>query len=118
MANKIALLGLEFHGYHGVHPEEGKLGARFVVDVEFGLDLDGGGDDLAGTVDYSAVYRLVREEVEGPRCHLIEALANRVADRLHAGFPRMRRLLVRVHKPHAPLGGVFRDLYAEVARER
>jgi len=25
---------------------------------------------------------------------------------------------VRVHKPHAPIAGIFRDVYAEVTREQ
>lgn len=116
--DRIVLTGLEFHGYHGYHPEEARLGARFVVDVELCLDLSGVGDDLAKTVDYSQVYQLVRDEVTTRRFYLIEALANSVADRLVEGLPQVAMLTVRIHKPHAPLAGVFRNLYVEVNRSR
>ena len=112
------LAGLEFFGRHGVFAEEGRLGARFAVDLELGLGLAGIGDDVEATVDYSAVYESVRHEVTVGRFRLIEALANRIAERLLAEHPRLERIVVRVHKPHAPLPGVFRDVFAEVDRAR
>lgn len=115
--DRIVLEGLEFHGYHGVFPEEATFGARFVVDVELGVTL-GGDDDLASTVDYSAVYRMVSEEVTERRFRLIEALAHAIAHRVLADLTAVREVVVRVHKPHAPLPGVLRDVYVEIARTR
>ncbi|WP_293171174.1 dihydroneopterin aldolase [Oceanithermus sp.] len=114
---KIALVGLEFYGRHGVKPEEGALGARFIVDVELEVAFEGKGDRLTATVDYAEVHRLVAEVVTRERFYLIEALADHLAERLMAAFPRVERLVVRVHKPHAPLQGVFRDVYAEVTKK-
>lgn len=116
--DKLVLTGLEFHGFHGYHPEETTLGARFIVDLELMLDLAGVGDELSRTVNYADVYQRVAQEVTGERHRLIEALANRIAARLMAAYPQLEALRVRVHKPHAPLPGVFRDLYVEVSRER
>ena len=116
--DKIVLAGLEFFGRHGVRDEENQLGARFVIDVEMCLSLEGIADRLADTVDYSAVYEIVSHEVTASRYYLIEVLANRLAEQLLEQQPRINRLIVRVHKPHAPLKGVFRDVYAEVTRTR
>lgn len=116
--DKIVLTGLEFHGYHGFHAEEAKLGARFVVDVEIGVDLAAVGDDLEKTVDYGAIYRLIQKKMTEHRFYLIEALANHLADEVFASCMSIKTLLLRVHKPHAPLAGVFRDLYVEVNRSR
>ena len=113
--DRIVLQGLEFHGYHGVFPEEAKFGARFVVDVELRTVL-GEDDTLASTVDYSAVYRLVAEEVTERRYRLIETLAQAIARRVLSDVPRVEQVTVRVHKPHAPLPGVVRDVFVEVAR--
>jgi len=115
---RIALTGLEFYGHHGVKPEEGALGARFIVDVEMEVAFEGGGDRLAATVDYAEVHRLVAGVVTGERFYLIEALADQLAERIMTAFPRVESLVVRVHKPHAPLPGVFRDVYVEVAKRR
>ncbi len=116
--DKLVLKGLAFHGHHGYHPEEAALGARFIVDVEMTLALDEVEDELAHTVNYADVYACVAREVTSKRYRLIEALANHIAARLWASYPQLEALTVRVHKPHAPLPGVFRDLYVEVNRAR
>jgi dihydroneopterin aldolase len=82
------------------------------------LELEGLADRLENTVDYGAVYEIINREVTDSRYYLIEVLANRIADRVFEEQPRIQRLVVRVHKPHAPLKGVFRDVYAEVTRAR
>ncbi|MBS1810075.1 MAG: dihydroneopterin aldolase [Acidobacteria bacterium] len=116
--DKVVLSGLEFYGRHGVHDEETKLGARFVIDLEMYLSLEGIADCLKETVDYGAVYETVKHEVTVSRFYLIEALANRIAEQVFASQPKVQRILVRVHKPHAPIQGVFRDVFAEIFRER
>lgn len=116
--DKVVLSGLEFYGRHGVHDEENRLGARFVIDLEMFLPLAGIADRLKETVDYGAVYEIVKQEATVSRFYLIEALANRIAEQVLEKHPRITRLMVRVHKPHAPIQGVFRDVYAEVIRER
>ena len=115
---KIALEGLEFYGRHGVKPEEGALGARFLVDVILEVGFEGKGDRLDATVDYAEVHRLVADAVTGKRFYLIEALADSIAGKIMDTFKNVIALTVRVHKPHAPLPGVFRDVYAEVSRTR
>jgi dihydroneopterin aldolase len=115
---EIALLGLEFYGRHGVMPEEGRLGARFVVDLWLEVAFEGKGDRLEETVDYAQVYVLVEEVVRHRRFYLIEALADHLAEALLQAFPRLLGVRVRVHKPHAPIPGVFRDVYAETQKRR
>ena len=41
--DKIYVNQMEFYGYHGVFPEETKLGQRFVVDVIVETDLSKAG---------------------------------------------------------------------------
>jgi dihydroneopterin aldolase len=111
------LVGLEFHGYHGVFEEERLFGARFVVDLEMRLRLPAE-DDLSRTVDYSRVYALVQREVTERRYRLIEALASQIARSLLTSEAQIEQVIVRVHKPHAPLPGVLRDVFVEVTRDR
>ena len=117
MNDKIVLEGLEFHGFHGVFEEEATLGARFIVDVEMTTRISGE-DNLATTVDYSKVYALVEQEVTEKRYDLIEALAHTIAARVLDEHPRVTQITVCVHKPHAPLPGVVRDVYVQVVRDR
>ncbi|KAK4721164.1 hypothetical protein R3W88_011397 [Solanum pinnatisectum] len=57
--DKLALRGLKFHGYHGVKPEETKLGQKFLVDVDAWMDLRSAGksDCLSDTLSYTDIYR-------------------------------------------------------------
>lgn len=109
----ILLQGLTFYGYHGVNPEERRLGQRFVVDLTITLALAPAGttDDLSQTINYSQVYRLVREIVEGPPCNLIEAVAERIAQAILARTPA-REVQVRVSKPWAPVTGMTTGIVA------
>lgn len=118
MQGRLVLQGLVFHAYHGHCPEEAVLGGRFVVDVEMQLSLAQIQDDLSGTVDYAQVYEMVRQEVTGQRRRLVETLADQIAERLWQSYPQLEALTVRVHKLHAPLPGLFEDVYVEVDRRR
>lgn len=116
--DRILLEGLTFYGYHGVNPEERVLGQRFVVDVTLSLDLRPAGqsDDPAKTINYATLYEIARRVVEGPRCSLIETLAERLATAIltEAGGTAVR---VRVSKPWAPIkGGHVGNVAVEVYR--
>ena len=110
--------GMAFFGRHGVFPAERELGARFTVDVELEADLAAAGtsDRLDQTVNYAKAYELVKDVVEGEPCHLLEAVAERIAARL-LELPRVERATVRVHK-RPPLEGEFRSFGVEVTRPR
>jgi len=52
---------------------------------------------LSDAVDYDALYKTVREVVEGKSFHLLEALAASTADLILERFP-IRRVRVRIAK--------------------
>ena len=106
--DKIVLTGLHFYGYHGCLPEEKRHGQPFHIDLVLETDLERAGqtDDLTQTVDYSAVYGVVKAVVEGPSYDLIERVGQVIADRILAQFPLVQALTVTVHKPQAPIGGL------------
>ena len=112
--DEILLDGMQFYAYHGVNPEERILGQRFSVDVAMAVDLRRAGqsDDLADTVSYSEVYRLVRRIVEGEPRNLIEAVAEGIARAILDGFPAVAHVTVTVRKPEAPLRGAILDAAA------
>jgi len=81
---KVELRGLELHGYHGVLPAERERGQRFILDICFepAGELAATSDDIRDAVDYRDVVVLVRDVVEGPAFHLLEALVTALADTL------------------------------------
>ncbi|WP_308547305.1 dihydroneopterin aldolase [uncultured Selenomonas sp.] len=118
--DRISLEGMRFYGYHGCLPEERARGQVFLVDVVLTLPLAAAGasDDLAATVNYAEVFALARSVVEGAPCRLIEAVAERIARGVLARFARVEEVRVTVHKPAAPLPGLFRDAAVTVVRAR
>jgi dihydroneopterin aldolase/2-amino-4-hydroxy-6-hydroxymethyldihydropteridine diphosphokinase len=111
---------MSFYGHHGVLPEERKIGQRFLVDVTLNADLYEAGvnDRLDQTINYAEVYTQVRRIVEGPPCQLIEAVAQRIADRLLSRFPTVVFCKIRVIKPDPPIAGYFDSMAVEIDRER
>jgi len=109
--DEILLEGMRFYAYHGVNPEERALGQRFTVDVVLAVDLrrPGQSDDLADTVSYSAVYKVVRGIMEGRSRQLIEAVAEEIAAAILTEFPLVARVIVTVRKPEVPMKGSMLD---------
>ena len=107
--DRIALSGMKFYGYHGCLTEERAKGQEFYVDVNLALSLRRAGksDELKNTVNYAAVFEIVKSIVEGQSYHLIEAVAERIADTVLERYPEVRTIEVTVHKPSAPLPGNF-----------
>lgn len=121
ISDEVLLEGMRFYGYHGVHPEESRLGQRFVVDVALAVNLRSAGqtDDLAHTVSYSAAFAEIRRVVEGEPRHLIEAVAEEIATALLALDSRIQQVRVRVAKPEAPVRGSILDAVAvNITRRR
>jgi dihydroneopterin aldolase len=119
MLDRIELCGLRVRGYHGVLAEERRDGQLFGVDVAVETDVSAAAssDDLADTVDYSALARQVETIVAGEPVDLLETLAVRIADSC-LGHPGVQAVDVAVHKPHAPIGLPFDDVVVRVRRTR
>ena len=118
--DKIQLEGLVFYGFHGISPAEQELGQRFVVDLEVQRDLRPAGlsDDPADTINYSRMYRLVKEIMEGPSRKLLENLAESVAQGILENF-EVATVRVRVKKPEVPMkGSILSHASVEIFRER
>jgi 7,8-dihydroneopterin aldolase/epimerase/oxygenase len=106
MIVEISLQGLEFFSRHGWLEEERKKGGKFIVHIKMEADIAGAmtHDDLSGTVDYSAVYEVVKQEMD-VSSRLLEHLAGRIANRIRSDFPTILTLHVEVRKMDPPIGG-------------
>lgn len=113
----IHLKGLEFFGYHGLLREEQALGQRFVVDADlFPKQWIKGTDSINDTINYAEVYQVIKECVESKRYNLLESLAEEMASKILGLFP-CSKVRIEVHKPSAPIPGIFRDISVEIIRE-
>lgn len=118
--DKISLHRMEFYGYHGVFPEENKLGQTFLVDAELFLDLSAAGrtDELERTVNYAEAYERIRLTMEGRIFRLIESLAEAIASDLLHRYTVIQEITVRVTKPRPPIKAHFDGVTVEIRRKR
>lgn len=117
--DRLAVLGMEAVGHHGVLEDERRDGQVFRVDLTLGLDTRPAArsDDLHETVDYGSLGAAVRQAIETDPVDLIETLAQRIAD-LCLEDPRVEWTEVTVHKPHAPIEATFSDVALTIRRSR
>ncbi len=111
---------MAFYGYHGVLPEETRLGQRFYVDVILELDLKKAGerDDLKETVNYADVYRVCLDIVEGNKYKLIEAVTEKIAETILRQFEKVQACTIKVIKPDPPIPGHYESVAVEITRRR
>ena len=110
----ITLRGVQAHGYHGVLPQERRDGQRFLVDAEITIDWPVT-DDLSATVDYVEIAARILAHLTGEPRQLIEQVAHDIAEDLLT-LRGVQHVRVRVHKPEAPLGIEYGDLYVEIVK--
>ena len=117
---KISIIGLELFAYHGVNPEEKQNGQVFLLDLLLEADASQAcrSDNLEYTVNYAKVSKAAAAAFTGQVCDLIERAAEITAQAVLEGFPRIKALTLRVHKPDAPLKMKFDDISIEIHRRR
>jgi dihydroneopterin aldolase len=110
---------MQFEATHGYHEHEQRIPQPFEVDVELVLNLQPAGmdDDLTRTVDYGAVYKVVRQVVESTSFRLLEALAEAVSHEILSRF-EVIEVGVRIRKPAVDLGGPLDFAAVEIWRRR
>ncbi|MGG3560776.1 dihydroneopterin aldolase [Neobacillus rhizosphaerae] len=118
--DKIYVNRMEFYGYHGVFPEENRLGQRFAVDLSVTVDLKKAGetDELNHSVNYGELYQVCKEIVEGEPYKLVEAVAERIASSVLKQFPLVLDVTVKVVKPDPPIPGHYQSVAVEITRRR
>lgn len=118
--DKIFINRMAFYGYHGVFPEENRLGQRFWVDLTLEGDLKpaSDSDDIRKTVDYGKAYDLVRDIIEGDAKKLVETVTEQIADEVLRIFPMIDQCTVKVIKPDPPIPGHYDSVAVEMTRMR
>ena len=120
MSDKVRLEGVVFYGFHGVSKSEQELGQRFVVDLEVERDLGiaGCSDDINDTVSYVDLYKLVKEIMEGPSRHLLENIAETIAQRI-LDLHQVESVRIEIKKPEVPIkGSVLDHASVEILRRK
>ena len=102
----ILLEDLEIRAFHGVLPEEKRLGQKFLLTIRMEMALRPAGisDDLNQSVSYADVARSVTKVFTETSHDLIETAAEVVARHILQTWPVFQKVTVCVRKPWAPIG--------------
>jgi len=98
----IEINRLRLRAYHGVLPQENKVGNIYMVSIGIQFQYEPLSDDLDNTINYAEVIDLVKHEMAIPS-KLIEHVASRIHvslinrwDKIHGGY-------VKIEKLHPPI---------------
>ena len=110
---------MHFYAHHGCFAEECTIGTHFRMDLTLETDTRRAemSDNIADTVNYLEVYRVVKREMERPS-NLLERVARRVGEAVLTKFAAVESLTVKVHKLNPPLGGQMDSVSVEVTVTR
>lgn len=102
----IRLQNVRTHSFHGCLEEESKIGSDYRVDLEIKADLRKAkiSDQLADTVDYVYLNRVITEEM-AVRSKLLEHVAHRIISRIFGEKPEISTIKLAVSKLNPPIGG-------------
>ncbi|MDO5787902.1 MAG: 2-amino-4-hydroxy-6-hydroxymethyldihydropteridine diphosphokinase [Fusobacterium sp.] len=117
--DKIYINNLEFIGFHGVFPEEKKLGQKFLVSLELIVDTKEAGKtgDLTKSVHYGLVAQDVERVFLEKSIDLIETCAENIAEMVLKKYELVKEVKVTVKKPWAPLQMHFENVAVEISRK-
>lgn len=120
--DRLAIHGIQVQAGHGVWEFERLGNQRFVVDcvIEFDSRPSAASDDMADTIEYTELARLIVRETGAGSVHLIETLAQRLAD-LIIDYVRplgiVNAVEITVHKPDSPMDVRTTDIALTIRRD-
>ncbi|MGI9527060.1 MAG: dihydroneopterin aldolase [Weeksellaceae bacterium] len=103
---KIIIENIHIHTNHGCMDEEGRIGSEYLVNVEAHAEMlkSAQSDDLADTVDYVHLNKIVHEEMK-KRSKLLETVALRILNRVGEEIIKVKFAEVKISKLNPPMGG-------------
>ena len=118
-ASKIYLDEMHFYAYHGVMEQERLVGGEYSVSLTVEADLSKAvrTDDVADTINYAALYEVVKSEMAVPS-KLLEHVAGRIGQRAMETFERITTLTIKVTKLNPPMGADCKGASVEIKVKR
>ena len=117
--DKIRIINLKIPGRHGVYDFDKNEDKIFEIDAELYLRLSdtGNSDDISSTVDYGEVITSINDVFRKKDCKLIETVASSICDELLDKYP-VKKVRIRIRKPHAPIDANFDTIEVEFVRRK
>ena len=115
----IRIINLKIPARHGVYDFEKDKDKLFELDAELFLDLTipGRSDQLKDSVNYAEVVEFITDIFTLKDCNLIESVAEDISNKLLSKYP-LKRVIIKIRKPHAPIKANFDNVEVELIREK
>ena len=115
----IKVENIRIYAYHGCLLEEGKIGSdyRVYIKVKANLETSAKSDELADTVDYVHLNKIVKEEM-AIRSKLLEHVADRILNRVLNEILTVQTADVSVSKMNPPIGGNVEKVTVRLQKKR
>lgn len=116
---KLSIRNAQYYGYHGVKPEERKIGGKYEVDLDLYYDAKMAilKDSVEDALNYEEALFVV-SEVMGGEYMLLETIANEILNMLMEKFPGLMKATVNIKKISVPMKRVVGYVSAEQTIER
>ena len=101
----VFLRNVRFHAFHGVMPQEGRVGGDFILDIRVGYPLEQAmaSDEVEDTLNYASLYELIAQEMRQPS-KLLEHVAGRIVKAIGNAFPQVSSIDLTLTKQNPPMG--------------
>lgn len=118
--DKIIIKDLKLYAYHGVNPEEKEEGQNFFLDITCFLDLNApcADDNVDSTVSYAKILKLIRKVFCREKYDLIEKAAQVTAEAILHEFEKIKKVVLLLKKPEAPVKADCAYVAVEITREK
>jgi dihydroneopterin aldolase len=104
-SSSICVRHLRLYAYHGVLPQEQRVGGEYDVDlrVHYTITRAMESDDVADTINYAELCQIVKREMAVPS-KLLEHVAGRIGRAVFEAFPEATALELSLTKINPPMG--------------
>ncbi len=105
ISSYITLQDVHFHAFHGVMPQEKRVGGDFLLNLRVGYSLSAAmeSDRLEDTISYAALFELVAGEMRIPS-KLLEHVAGRMVHAIMSAYPAVSSIDLEIVKQNPPMG--------------
>lgn len=116
---QIILKNIRIHTNHGCLTEEELIGSDYRVDLKVKLNLEKSiaSDELADTINYVHLNKIVKEEM-AIRSKLLEHVAGRISDRIFKELTDAKKVIIKISKLNPPIGGDVEGVSIKIKRKR